>query len=153
MFKMRNVFLILSASILFIGCNRDPLVPIAEQKNYYNHEIFEENKLAPRATYFGFESVAILEKKNSKRFIDLNGDWKFNFTKDPKERPTTFQNVHFDDSEWKTIPVPANWEVEGYDYPIYLDERYPFKPSGQRLQTIITPWARIVRKLTLRRSF
>ena len=24
------------------------------------------------------------------------------------------------------FPVPANWEVHGYDYPIYLDEKYPF---------------------------
>ena len=31
-----------------------------------------------------------------------------------------------EDSTWKTIPVPSNWEVEGYGHPIYLDERYPF---------------------------
>jgi beta-galactosidase len=34
-----------------------------------------------------------------------------------------------DDSQWNTIPVPANWEEEGYDYPIYLDERYPFSTT------------------------
>ena len=56
----------------------------------------------------------------------MNGNWKFHFVRDPKERPSTFQNVVYDDSEWNTIPVPSNWEVEGYDYPIYLDERYPF---------------------------
>lgn len=153
MFKMRNVFLILSASILFIGCNREPLVPIAEQKNYYNHEIFEENKLAPRATYFGFESVAILEKKNSKRFIDLNGDWKFHFTKDPKKRPITFQNVHFDDSEWKTILVPANWEVEGYDYPIYLDERYPFNTQWPEAPNDYNPVGTYRKEINLTKEF
>jgi len=34
--------------------------------------------------------------------------------------------VDLDDSNWDLIAVPANWEVEGYGHPIYLDERYPF---------------------------
>ena len=113
--------------VAFASCNINPLLPAPEQVYHYNHEIFEENKLPPRATFFAFESPEIETKENSRRFLNGNGDWKFHFVKDPKERPTTFQNTDFDDDTWKTIPVPANWEVEGYDYPIYLDERYPFE--------------------------
>ncbi len=119
------VYTILGLLIL-VNCKKQPLTLVAKQENHYNHQIFEENKLPPRATYFGFETPEIENKENSKRFIDLNGEWKFHFVTDPKLRPTTFQNTHFDDSDWGTIPVPSNWEVEGYDYPIYLDERYPF---------------------------
>ena len=122
---------VVKATLFFIffgivGCVKENLKVVPDQTYHYNHEIFEENKLSPRATFFGYESKSIEEKENSKRFHSLNGDWKFFFVKDPKQRPTTFQNVNFDDSEWDTIPVPSNWEVQGYDHPIYLDERYPF---------------------------
>ena len=98
-----------------------------------------ENKLPPRATYFGFESARISEKENSKRFLSLNGDWKFHWVKDPKQRPSTFQYIRYDDSDWKTIPVPANWEVEGYGHPIYLDERYPFTTEWPDAPTDYNP--------------
>ena len=61
--------------------------------------------------------------------MPLNGGWKFHWTRSPKERIKNFHDPILDDSNWKTIPVPANWEVEGYDHPIYLDERYPFTTS------------------------
>ncbi len=109
-----------------IACQKQALPELAQQKNHFNHQIFEENKLPPRATFFAFETNQISKKEDSKRFINLNGDWKFHWVKDPKQRPTTFQNVNFDDSKWTSIPVPANWEVEGFGKPIYLDERYPF---------------------------
>lgn len=118
------LFILLLSAIT--SCNKEPPSKVAEQVNHFNHEIFEENKLPPRATFFALESPEIGAKESSRRYLNLNGDWKFNFVKDPKQRPTTFQNTDFDDSAWNTIPVPANWEVEGYDFPIYLDERYPF---------------------------
>ncbi len=123
---MKKLILTLFLAILFIGCKQEPLTNIAEQTFHYNHEIFEEHKLAPRASFFNFESDVISEKENSKRFLSLNGDWNFHWVKDPKQRPTTFQNKEYDDSDWTTIPVPSNWEVEGFGHPIYLDERYPF---------------------------
>ena len=122
---MRKVFFLIS-TIFVLGCQHEPLIEIAEQVYHYNHTVFEENKLTPRATFFTFENESIEDKEHSKRFLSLNGTWKFNWVKDPKQRPTTFQNIAYDDSEWTTIPVPANWEVEGFGHPIYLDERYPF---------------------------
>ena len=134
---MKTRISIILFSITILSCKS--LQEIAEQTYHYNHEIFEENKLPPRATFFAAESGNILEKENSKRFISLNGDWKFNWVKDPRHRPTTFQNITFDDSDWATIPVPANWEVEGYDHPIYLDERYPFTTQWPDVPTDYNP--------------
>jgi len=121
------------------SCAEKPLQPVAKQASHFNHQIFEENKLASRATFFGFEREGLLEKENSKRFLSLNGNWKFNWVKDPKKRPTTFQNITFDDTDWVTIPVPANWEVEGYGHPIYLDERYPFTTKWPDAPTDYNP--------------
>ena len=67
---------ILFSLIIITSCKQEPLERIAEQAFHYNHEIFEENKLAPRATFFASESNDIIGKEDSKRFISLNGDWK-----------------------------------------------------------------------------
>ena len=131
------------------SCNSTPLLSVPEQENHFNHTIFEENKLPPRATFFGFETSALFAREASKRFLSLNGDWNFHFTKNPKQRPTTFQHPSFDDSDWGSIPVPANWEVEGYDHPIYLDERYPFDTQWPNAPTEYNPVGTYRKEITL----
>jgi beta-galactosidase len=138
---------------LISSCNKKRLDAVSAQKNHFNHQIFEENKLAPRATYFTFENAEINSKESSKRFLSLNGDWKFNWVKNPKKRPTTFQNTTFDDTDWKTIPVPANWEVEGYGHPIYLDERYPFKTKWPNAPKDYNPVGTYRKEITLDKEF
>ncbi|MFH6603155.1 glycoside hydrolase family 2 TIM barrel-domain containing protein [Maribacter algicola] len=123
--KSVHILLVLFFCAIY-GCRQKHLPEVPEQVNHFDHRIFEENKLPPRATFFAMEAPEIPLKEESRRYLNLNGDWKFFFVKDPKRRLTTFQNIDFVDADWDTIPVPANWEVEGYDYPIYLDERYPF---------------------------
>ncbi|MXW16543.1 MAG: DUF4981 domain-containing protein, partial [Gemmatimonadetes bacterium] len=58
--------------------------------------------------------------------ITLNGDWKFHWVPRPDQRPRDFFEPAFDVSGWATIPVPSNWEFEGYGHPVYRDEFYSF---------------------------
>lgn len=94
--------------------------------------IVEINKMPARSTFYNFESK-VLAKNNSisasKYYRSLNGDWKFNWVRDPADRPTQFYQVDFDDSDWKMIPVPSNWEINGYGVPIYLNHPYEFSYS------------------------
>ena len=149
---MKQITLLLF-TLMILGCRQEPLQVIAEQTFHYNHKIFEDNKLTPRATFFAFENESIEEKENSKRFISLNGVWGFNWVKDPKLRPTTFQNIDYNDSEWATIQVPANWEVEGFGYPIYLDERYPFTTKWPDAPTNYNPVGTYRKTITLDSEF
>ena len=148
-----KTILIVSLFSLFFSCKQEQLKPITQQENHFNHQIFEENKLAPRASFFAFESPNISKKENSNRFFNLNGNWKFNWVKDPKKRPTTFQNIEFDDSDWKTIPVPANWEVEGFGNPIYLDERYPFTTKWPNAPTDYNPVGTYRKEINLSKKY
>jgi len=150
---MRKIGILFIITILFLGCKQAPLDVVAAQTFHYNHQKFEDHKLAARATFFTFENTDISTKENSKRFLSLNGDWKFNWVKDPKQRPTTFQNERFNDSDWETIPVPANWEVEGYGHPIYLDERYPFTTKWPNAPTDYNPVGTYRKKITLDKDF
>ena len=100
-----------------------------EQRFHNDHSIFAIKKLKPHADYFAYEKAALASQNKleaSKRFLSLNGNWKFNWVRSPKERLKNFYNINLDDSNWDTISVPANWEVESFGNPIYLDERYPF---------------------------
>lgn len=62
----------------------------------------------------------------SDRYHVLNGQWKFNWVDKPASRPTDFFRVDFDASMWKSIPVPGNWEVNGYGTPIYVNHPFEF---------------------------
>jgi len=150
---MNIKFLFIGILCILSSCAEEPLQPVAKQASHFNHQVFEENKLAPRATFFGFEKEGGSEKENSKRFLNLNGDWKFNWVKDPKKRPATFQNILFDDSDWVTIPVPANWEVEGFGNPIYLDERYPFTTKWPDSPTDYNPVGTYRKEINFNKEF
>jgi len=103
-----------------------------EQNLHKDHAVFGVNKLNAHADFFAYETRAIANKglkEASNRYISLNGKWKFKWVRSPKERIHDFYDIHLDEANWDSIPVPANWEVQGYGHPIYLDERYPFTTS------------------------
>ena len=58
------------------------------------------------------------------RYLSLNGTWRFNLVPEPSQRPLDFYKEDFDVSSWDTIPVPSNWEMLGYDKPIYEKPHY-----------------------------
>lgn len=122
---MKNYFTLLFLAFVLFGC--------VQSKDWHSdHTVFGINKLAPHADFFAYESEELAEEgkpEKSSKFLLLNGNWKFHWVKSPKDRIKDFYRTELDDSQWGTIPVPANWEVEGYDHPIYLDERYPFTTS------------------------
>ncbi|MBO7397897.1 MAG: hypothetical protein J6V10_02260, partial [Clostridia bacterium] len=73
----------------------------------------------------------------------LNGDWKFNFVTmttpdgqlDLSQRPAGFFRPDYDDSSWKTIPVPSTWQVQGYGTPLYTNVNYPFNRDNPPIVT------------------
>ena len=67
--------------------------------------------------------------------ISLNGEWKFNWSLTPDEQPDGFWQPDFNDSSWKTFPVPADWEMNGYGTPIYSSSGYTFKINPPYVMT------------------
>lgn len=100
-----------------------------QQPDWENQFVTSINKEPRHAAFFGYESENMAQqsdKRNSAYYELLNGDWKFHWSKNPSERPGNFYKLDFDDSKWKTIPVPANWQLHGYGYPIYVNTTYAF---------------------------
>ena len=112
----------------FLGCTDQP----APTPYWEDPAVFAENREPPRASFTPFATVdAAVERRpeDSPFRLTLNGDWRFHWVPRPDERPTDFFEEDFDASGWDVIPVPSNWEFEGYGYPVYRDEFYSFPPN------------------------
>lgn len=101
----------------------------AQPLDWENPQVFQINRLAPKAYFQRFASSEAAEKEDQSQLVNfksLNGAWKFNWVKSPDERPKEFYQVDYDVSGWKEIQVPGNWELQGYDLPIYTNIIYVF---------------------------
>ncbi|MDA3924021.1 MAG: DUF4981 domain-containing protein [Kiritimatiellae bacterium] len=101
----------------------------AQHPDWENERMIGKNKEPGHVTYIPYatESQALSGAARESPFYEsLNGDWKFNWAKQPSERPETFFKPEYDVSKWATIPVPSNWQIEGYGTPIYTNSKYPF---------------------------
>lgn len=99
-------------------------------------QINEVNREPARATFvpFATEAQALAgNAEGSPWYRSLDGDWRFHWAPHPDQRPRTFFEPGYDDSAWKTLPVPANWEMHGYGTPIYVSAGYAFKIAPPRV--------------------
>jgi beta-galactosidase len=56
----------------------------------------------------------------------LDGRWKFQLASNPASAPEGFHAPDFDDAAWVDVAVPGNWQLQGFDRPIYCNVQYPF---------------------------
>lgn len=101
----------------------------AGNNDWENPELFEQNKEKPHATFMLFDKkqdVAEDDYSRSPYYKSLNGDWKFTYADKYADRVQDFYKTGLDDSKWSNIPVPSNWELQGFGIPIYTNIVYPF---------------------------
>ncbi|CAM4164370.1 beta-galactosidase [Serratia silvae] len=53
----------------------------------------------------------------------LNGEWQFSYFAHPQAVPESWLEQDLPDAD--TLAVPANWQLAGYDAPIYTNVKYP----------------------------
>ena len=127
---MKKLFAILFISFLLLTVNQSIIAQIEKNtQDWENPLIFNLSKEKPHATFMPFRTVeeAISQKRNQSVFYkSLSGTWKFNWVHKPADRPVDFYKPDYDVSQWNNIPVPANWELEGYGIPIYVNLQYEF---------------------------
>ena len=141
----KNLFLLgLLILISFIGNSQSQNVPFNEKMphDWENQAVSEINRETPHVSLMPFD---LQEKVSANHFSDspfyksLNGQWKFTLANKPADRPSNFFQQKFDDSSWKLIDVPSNWELQGYDYAIYTNIKYPHKATPPTIQADYNP--------------
>lgn len=70
---------------------------------------------------FGKEQNPFENRETSERFELLNGQWYFRYYESIIDLEDNFVGAAFD----KTIPVPSNWQLHGFDKPQYTNIAYP----------------------------
>lgn len=147
-------------SIALIMCSVTFFAAYSQNNYIQNPQLFEENK-QPAAAYFTvhhsveeFEHCLVPENRlNGENYLLLNGTWKFHHANNQSERPLDFFKNTFSTENWAEIPVPGNWQMFGYDYPIYTNWKYPFKPDAPNVPQDFNPVGSYVKSFTLDNSW
>ncbi|GAA5510205.1 glycoside hydrolase family 2 TIM barrel-domain containing protein [Novipirellula caenicola] len=123
-----------AACAICLCCYTTPAT--AEPHDWENEQIVSQNKQPPRATSLPFadrESAIQATPEATPYFQSLNGIWKFNWVKQPSDRPVDFYRPDFDVRQWDDLAVPSNWQMHGYGVPLYSNIPYPFKKDPPRV--------------------
>lgn len=114
--------------ILAMACGQQAIAA-TEHHDWEDQHVLSINREPARAYFVPY----FLKKGDSQ--MSLNGLWKFRWTKTPDERIKDFYRTDYDCKDWKSLAVPANWEVNGYGKPIYISAGYPFKINPPYVMT------------------
>lgn len=108
---------------------------------WQDQHVWQINKEDPHAFFIPFETKkGINDNIFASPFIkSLNGKWSFNLAHNPAERPYYFFKDNYDIRDWNEIKVPSNWEVQGFDIPIYTNVQYPHKRTPPIIQSDYNP--------------
>ena len=112
---------------ILIACFTGAMAQQKKKPEWENPRVTAVNKEPARASFRSYDSVkkALNQEESHFRKV-LNGKWKFKFSKKPAGRPRHFYRESYDVSNWASIRVPGNWEVEGFGVPIYVNHPYAF---------------------------
>ena len=104
-----------------------------------NEKIFADRKEDAHATFIPYASTEAMTRDRNYRlpwltperaeYMSLNGKWKFHYTPDWKQGKPGEADFYADNADvraWDDINVPLNWEMAGYDVPVYNNVGYPF---------------------------
>ncbi|MBO7609490.1 MAG: DUF4981 domain-containing protein [Muribaculaceae bacterium] len=87
-------------------------------------QVNEINRYPMHTSFFAYENEAMAlqgEREASKRFLSLDGQWRFKWVADADQQPTDFFRTDYDDSQWSNIAVPGIWELNGWGEPVYVN--------------------------------
>lgn len=123
-----------------------PEEKIVRGAEWENELIFAVNKEQGHNTYIVYPTTSSLKadkyfdtpwiKPESPYYQSLDGQWKFNWVKQPSERPVDFYKESYNASSWTEITVPSCWESLGYGTMLYTNIRYPFRKNPPLIQTV-----------------
>lgn len=90
------------------------------EKYYEDLHSLHVGTRTPRAWYVP------LRENGEPEMTSLSGTWKFAWYPYPEAIPQNFYEDGADLSDFRDIPVPSCWQMQGYDQNQYTNVRYPF---------------------------
>lgn len=104
--------------------NNDSLASVLARRDWENPGVTQLNRLEAHPPFCSWRSADdARDGKESKQVRSLNGEWKFCWFNAPESVPEAWRTGDLTDAD--TIAVPSNWQMLGYDAPVYTNVTYP----------------------------
>jgi beta-galactosidase len=112
---------------------RSPLFhEVLAREDWQNQTITHLNRLAAHPTFASWRNIAdARDNLPSDRRRLLDGRWQFSYARSPFAVDASWIDADLPDS--RSTPVPSNWQMGGYDAPIYTNVRYPIDTTPPRV--------------------
>ncbi|EOV0239453.1 sugar-binding domain-containing protein [Salmonella enterica] len=100
------------------------MASVLARRDWENPAVTSLNRLAAHPSFASWRDAdEALKDSGSPSLRQLNGLWQFSYFTSPEHIPENWIKEDLPDS--RGIPVPSNWQMQGYDEPIYTNVIYP----------------------------
>jgi len=134
--KRKTYFLFLFMMVVMVSYGQ------RSTPDWENPEVFAINKEDTRSTSIPYpdQQLAVMDNYASSPFyISLDGKWKFHWVPKITEVPDGFYRENYNVSNWDEMPVPGNWEFNGYGIPMYVNIGYGFNAKPPHIEMDDSP--------------
>lgn len=90
-------------------------------------ETFRVNQLPAHSDHYYYGNYDEWRHNNSRFAQKLDGQWQFNFAENPRERENDFYKMDYDSSNFGTIEVPSEIELNNYAQNNYINTLIPWE--------------------------
>ncbi len=107
-----------------MNLNTDSLSAVLARRDWENPGVTQLNRLKAHPPFCSWRSAD--DARTNQRSIQLrslNGKWQFAWFAAPEAVPESWLTSDLPQAD--TINVPSNWQMDGYDAPIYTNVTYP----------------------------
>lgn len=116
--------MLFNTGIIQAGNPAASLAAVLARRDWENPGVTQLNQLPAHPPFHSWRAAEdARDDILSTSLRSLNGRWQFSYFACPEEVPESW--LHEDLADADEIPVPANWQMLGYDAPIYTNVTYP----------------------------
>ncbi|EOZ9156664.1 TPA: beta-galactosidase [Citrobacter freundii] len=107
-----------------MNLNTDSLSAVLARRDWENPGVTQLNRLEAHPPFCSWRSADDARtNKRSSQLRSLNGQWQFAWFAAPEAVPESWLTSDLPQAD--TVNVPSNWQMDGYDAPIYTNVTYP----------------------------
>lgn len=100
------------------------LAAVLARRDWENPAVSQLNSLAAHPPFSSWRTADDARNETPSASVqNLNGRWKFSYFNQPEQVPESWLENDLEDAH--NIDVPSNWQMAGYDAPIYTNVTYP----------------------------
>lgn len=104
--------------------NTDSLAVVLKRRDWENPGVTQLNRLEAHPPFCSWRNADdARENRDSAHKRSLNGEWTFAWFSAPEAVPESWRTS--DLQQANSVRVPSNWQMDGYDAPIYTNVTYP----------------------------